>query len=670
MTRGRACSRRITTAAAFVLALVPARAAWGFTPAGHKVLEVMAYRELGEGPEADAEALAYLMRDGEIEPALCMNDGTGDCRDRRETDPLAWWPVPRTDTPDMILARQFSHVGQCFHFMAQRDDESTDHYGNPSDPNDPHVSYALQWTAYDRCVTQLEGILADIVVDARGGPRAARQNARGMYELMHAVMDSYSMAHTERDYADRVPGGDPKIRYLKVWQPTVVNPLSDESLHSRHAIFEPRDDDFIDRFAVVDGRPCTDYVSRPYQMPAACLSETGRLAVDALKDLVHVVVWLRVEPQRAAYLHAIWQQFVSKHLAHASRPLPGRRGAPTEYEEIPFAFLGARVQSTLGRDGHVDTTIAGRYILHSGRFDPLTLAASFEVGTRESPGQPNRLLLREDVDLALPLGDRVGLAMTPLSIASTTPYHGAPQGLVSSGMEVASRAVRLDFFEPFGLRRVSFSLWGPVEYSWLDDEFRWSLGAGVWGTLDEHRPGAADRHASEPDPHAALGPWPHPHPWDSELRKPATWWPQPGVYLGATSGSSGIGYGPGGKVEEGIELGFLRRNPWGEPRPLSGSVLLGAIALPNTGASRGLHTALAGAIAARVKAIGPIALTAEAGVGSPDLAPSSAFGTSFQVRGGAALSVGGIDLVVLSPTWPPSDFSAGEILTTRIVIEP
>src|SRR5579863_6653644 len=100
--------------AAAVISVASSGAA--FTPQGHTVLEAMAYRELGQGADDDRSALAYLMNDGEIERPVCSNGPVGSCKDRFESDPLAFWPPPHTDSPDMILARQFSHVGQCFHF--------------------------------------------------------------------------------------------------------------------------------------------------------------------------------------------------------------------------------------------------------------------------------------------------------------------------------------------------------------------------------------------------------------------------------------------------------------------------------------------------------------------------------------------------------------------------
>ena len=145
----------------------------------------------------DLVVLADLTRDGVFEKPLCFESATDDCASRYTTDPLAWWLTPHTDAPDRILARQFDHIGQCFHFMAQSDDENGLHYTTPSANGGPHAAYGLIWDAYDRCVDLLGSLVANVVQD----PVAARANATGMYELMHAIMDSYSLAHVERDYA-------------------------------------------------------------------------------------------------------------------------------------------------------------------------------------------------------------------------------------------------------------------------------------------------------------------------------------------------------------------------------------------------------------------------------------------------------------------------------------
>ena len=271
-----------------------------FVPAGHKVLEAMAYREMGYLPGNDAprtldlDILADLTRDGVFEKPMCFENDSDDCTARYESDPLSWWLTPHTDAPDRILARQFDHIGQCFHFMAQSADENGDHYTTPTAGRGPHASYGLVWDAYDRCVGLLETLVGNVVDD----PITARHGAVGMYELMHAIMDSYSMAHVQRDYAtwatEDPTKNDPRIAFLKVWQPTVPNPFGGSHQNTRHEIFEPRDDDFIDAFRLIDGRPCTYYVPRPYSMPAACLSQSGRLAVEALKDMMRLVHAFRI----------------------------------------------------------------------------------------------------------------------------------------------------------------------------------------------------------------------------------------------------------------------------------------------------------------------------------------------------------------------------------------
>ena len=221
-------------------ALVATRDAHAFKPEGHVVIEVMAYRELGTGPDGDV--LGSLIRDGALEAPVCFWNRSRDCMDRFESDPLAWWPAPHADAADMVLARQFSHSGQCFHFMAEQDDENGPHWVDPANPRDPHVSYGLMWDAYLRCVNQLEWMLWRVVEN----PIAARKQAHGLYELMHAVMDSYSRAHTERDYDAWKGDVDPTIEFLKIWQPTVGNPFSEESRNTRHEIFEVRDEHYIE----------------------------------------------------------------------------------------------------------------------------------------------------------------------------------------------------------------------------------------------------------------------------------------------------------------------------------------------------------------------------------------------------------------------------------------
>jgi hypothetical protein len=650
---------RLTTASGALLAAVLAtRDAPAFVPAGHLVLEVMAYREMADDPH-DRAVLATLMRDGVIEAPLCFGDGSPTCRARFESDPLAWWPAPRTDAPDRILARQFDHVGQCFHFMAQQSDESAPPapYVDPKDPADPHVAYGLIWDAYYRCVNQLGWVLQRTVLD----PIEARTNARGMYELMHAVMDSYSAAHTERDYAawQNATGRDPAIRFLRVWQPTVANPFADANKNTRHELFETRDDDYVDRERIVAGRPCTYYVPRPYTVPPECLSTSGRLAVAALRDLMRLVVELRAtRGQTPAAIRTRWTAFVDRHLRHAATRPPLRPAPPHEREKLPFLFVGTRAQLAPA-DGIFDDTLAVRYLLTSAAVDPLSLSFELEAGSRHDfPARGAAFLLRQDVDLMLTLGTNFWLGVAPVSIGYVAGRDTAAQ------LEAVARA-RLDWFEPFGLERIALSAWGG-EYSWLDQRARAALGLSFMVALSEREPGRLDRVLRR-RPSAVADPsaWTPPAPWDSQLRS----WAGPiwfGAHVGATTGS-GLVSGPGGKIREGVQVDVLKRNAWGDINPFSVALLVQDVLELTSGTTP--HTSLAAFLSPRLYVLGPLGVIGDVGLMTPDLSGASLHPWAFESRAGVVLTVGRLDVIVESPTVPRTDFNAGEILTARLGLD-
>ncbi len=634
------------------------RDARAFKPEGHVIIEVMAYREMGTGP--DANVLATLIRDGAIEAPICFWNRSPDCIDRFESDPLAWWPAPHTDAADMILARQFSHSGQCFHFMAQQDDEAGDHWVDPMNPRDPHVTYGLMWDAYLRCENQLEWILWRVVQN----PIDARKKARGMYELMHAVMDSYSRAHTERDYEgwSATKGTDPPIEYLKVWQPTVGNPFAESSLKSRHQISDDRDEHYISAVHVEDGRACSEYVAHPYGMPPGCLSQEGRLATNAIEDLMRLVVSMRQKKATRLQVHAAWMAYVAKHLPHAAtlaqdprRPLPAY-----EHETVPFAFFGTRGQST-PQTGTFDGTIFGRYVVTSGAIDPLTLAIQAEVGSRtdfsaQGAGTTRGLVLRQDIDAMLSLGNNLSVGFTPFSLDYTAGQN--QPGRVGA----VTRALRIDLFEPLHLSRVALSVWAPVEYSWLDAQLRWSVGLGISSGLLEHEPGVV---------HRAYGPsrrareagdvaWVPPEPWDSDLRSssgPAIL----GAYVGATAASVD------GKIHEGLQLELHKRNWWGALNSLSYGLLLeDTLEFTNESAP---HTSLSGFATGRWYVYSPFGIVVDAGVNTQDLSPAQLHPWSFQSRMGLVLTIGRVDIIVESPTIPRYDWVSSELLSARLALE-
>jgi hypothetical protein len=653
-------TRRIVASCALGAAVacsLVARDAHAFKPEGHVVIEVMAYREMGTGP--DSQVLAALIRDGAIEAPVCFWDRSPDCIERFESDPLAWWPAPHTDAADMILARQFSHSGQCYHFMAQQDDEGGPHWVDPMNPRDPHVTYGLMWDAYLRCTNQLEWIVWRVIQN----PIDARKKARGMYELMHAVMDSYSRAHTERDYFGWSPttGTDPPIEYLKVWQPTVGNPFAQSTLSSRHEMSDDRDEHYIQPTHIEEGRTCSTYVAHPYGMPPACLSQEGRLATNAIEDLMRLVVTMRAKKATRLQVHAAWMAYVAKHLPHAAtlaqnptRPIPAY-----EHETVPFFFFGTRAQST-PQNGVFDGTLFGRYVVTSGAIDPLTLAIQAEVGTRSDFSQHSSgarsFMARQDIDAMLSLGNNLSVGFTPFSLDYTAGQNQP------SRVGAVSRAIRVDLFEPLHLSRVAFSVWAPVEYSWLDAQLRWSVGFGISGGLLEHAPGVV---------HRAYGPsrkareagdvaWYPPQPWDSELRSssgPAVL----GAYVGATAASVD------GKIHEGIELDFHKRNWWGALNTLSyGFMLEDTLEFTNETAP---HTSLGAFASGRWYLWSPFGLIVDAGVNTQDLSPAQLHPWSFQSRGGLVLTISRLDIIIESPTVPRYDWVANELLSARLSLE-
>jgi hypothetical protein len=647
-----AASSALGAAVALGLCLTT-RDAHAFKPEGHVVIEVMAYREMGTGP--DSQVLASLIRDGALEAPVCFWNRSPDCLDRFESDPLAWWPAPHTDAADMILARQFSHTGQCFHFMAQQDDEAGDHWVDPMNPRDPHVTYGLMWDAYLRCTNQLEWMVWRVVQN----PIDARKNAHGLYELMHAVMDSYSRAHTERDYVgwSATTGTDPPIEYLKVWQPTVGNPFAEATRTSRHEISDDRDEHYIQPTHIEDGRACSTYVAHPYGMPPACLSQEGRLATNAVEDLMRLVVAMRAKKATRLQVHAAWVEYVAKHMPHAAtlarnptRPMPAY-----ESETVPFMFFGTRAQST-PQSGALDATLFGRYVVTSGAIDPLTLAVQAEVGSRNDFSHEHAFVARQDIDAMLSLGNNLSIGFTPFSLD----YTAGPSQ--PGRVEAVSRAIRVDLFEPLHLSRIAFTVWAPVEYSWLDAQARWSFGFGVSGGLLEHAPGVVHRSfgPSKKAREAGDVAWYPPQPWDSELRSssgPAIL----GAYVGATAASID------GKIHEGIELELHKRNWWGALNTLSyGFLLEDTVEFTDESAP---HTSLGGFAMGRWYVYSPFGLIAEAGVNSQDLSPAQLHPWSFQSRGGLVLTIGRLDIIIESPTVPRYDWVSNEILNARLALE-
>ena len=199
-------------------------------------------------------------------PSTCRSASGAATRRRRSasdaaaSNPLLDWPQPLTDRPDAAFRRQFSDVGQCFHYMATLDDAQTDALPGTAVPR------ALATSAVVRCNDLLDGLLRQVVVI--GGP-ATRRSSHGLYEFMHAVGDSFSGSHTERT-------DDGRIGYLRVWQPIekLVKLPTERSARIPATAYH-KWDDHRDKTYVIEGGEAhcekrTDQpVRRPLRVPLA-----------------------------------------------------------------------------------------------------------------------------------------------------------------------------------------------------------------------------------------------------------------------------------------------------------------------------------------------------------------------------------------------------------------
>lgn len=240
-----------------------------------------AYRSVVEGRDgqpARPEVLRDLINDGALGAPICFGvaaDLPRRCRTVATENPLLQWPQPFTDRPDHNYARQFTEPGQCVHFMGMLQDEASALLPGR------HVPRALATSALVRCRDMLDDILRQVVLVGGVG---TRESGYGLYELMHAVTDSFSHAHTERQ------PGTHRIDFLRVWGPIgklAMSRLSDYFADSplQHDADDPRDSSYVRNFAQVNGLPCKDLTALPYTVPFPCLSEEGDLARQALLEL-------------------------------------------------------------------------------------------------------------------------------------------------------------------------------------------------------------------------------------------------------------------------------------------------------------------------------------------------------------------------------------------------
>ena len=303
------------------------------------MIEAAAYKRLlaldavpGTGVSGRA-LLASLIATGYLFEPPCFDRAhpRGDCGAAQRLDlPLLYWPTLGSGTPDIVINRQLGQQGQCQHFMARTSDGLS--------PFDPRYDApgALATTAYSRCVN-LTGVVFDGMLR---DPYLAHERLVGTYVLMHAIEDSFSAAHVDRDAGSH-------IVHLLSW--TLID-WPTYALHghahfppeTHHAVTDKRDLEYIrwDQRAR-SGVTCRSF-HNPYAFPAECLTDRARAARDAVVDLL--VVTYRLEANAAALGRrpsltspaspqdaALWMAFLEANLSSIAAPpqMPDREAAHT-----------------------------------------------------------------------------------------------------------------------------------------------------------------------------------------------------------------------------------------------------------------------------------------------------------------------------------------------------
>jgi hypothetical protein len=504
--------------AATLLARAPA---WAFDLDGHAIIEATAYKRLlalARVPETQVsgrELLAALVADGVLLEPPCFDERSHGCgpRDRLER-PLAFWPILGASAADLIINRQLNASAQCQHFMAETRDGLT-----PPDPR-MGVPEGLVTDAYTRCVRILGVALEGIARD----PRLARARLVGMYSLVHAIEDSFSAAHAARD-------ADNRIRYLLTW--TLLDfpayfqrGTASFPAETHHAVTDRRDADYLRRDGSADdGQPCPAFLN-PYAVPESCLTPRARAAADAVYDLVVLVYRVRAQAAAAGRPpsiseapedRALWERYVSKHLASAVAPFEPPPYRSTIGKERTDRFVGLRGSVT--RNGGWGAS-AWTSRLFFGPALPFALLLTGGAGYMREDGRGS-LVAAASLGLALPVIQRFSFGFAPIGLAGTC---GTSFDHCSASLTATTAVLIVP---------LPHSLWLTLEgprWSWANRALSGSVFALALGRSYENDP-------HEPDlPPDVMRAWQPPRPEDVLAYRMTThtW----GVWFAATTGST------------------------------------------------------------------------------------------------------------------------------------
>lgn len=540
-----------------------------------------------------------------------------------------------------------------------------------------HVPRGLATTAVARCTNLVEEMMRQVVIV---GGAATRESGYGLYELMHAVTDSFSYAH-----AERMPGTH-EIDYLRVWGPVsglLVSRLSDYYAESplQHDAADVRDSAYIRTFAVVKGRPCKELTDLPYTVPVACLSDEGDQARRALVELLVLVRNLRMEKLRTTpgvhtdpQASAAWKGFKARWFTPAN-PCEGAEclaKQPAELVETGGMLFGGGTTVNPTR-GFLDVTGNFRLIKWTQQASPFVFGLDAEAGYRWMYGTGANLgVVGAGLILGIPIDHRSGIGFYPLGGRFT---FGGPD----VNWEIYSQGL---LFEFHATENLSISLAGPIEVDWRTVTFNWSFGVVIGYTPTRKRVagGHLTRHPEEIVP-AYDDAWAPEPLWFGRLKGRESAW---SLFLDATPIPQASA--PGSPVMGGLAALGARlmwdRDPWGDhlATAYGGTLAMGVRSTsPDTS-----YLTLTGALEVRWYflpwlglSIVPVRIE-----GGPKVRGTSIDDVSTGVRGsppnqyylqagsriGVALSAGMVELLVQAPTlaWQVSPFDTGEILSLNL----
>ncbi len=636
------------------------------------MIEATAYRTLAEGRDGNPprpEVLRDLVNDGALDPPWCFGRGDApprDCRDAAASNPLLFWPQPETDRPDAFFRRQFSDAGQCFHYMGTLGDALSD----PLPGTD--VPRALATRAIVRCNDLLDGLLRQVVVD--GGP-GTRRSGFGLYELMHAVGDSFSGSHTDR--------AETGVASLRVWKPIekIAGLPTERSKKIPDSAFH-KWDDHRDKTYVLEGgvEACETRTANPYDVPYECLSPEGESARRALAELLVVVRDLRLaqlaapkgadtKPEASGAWRAYRTRWFTPVHACAGEECGARQ--PQEISPGTYAFLGlgTRYDPTAGV---FDVGARASVLRYAEDINPFVYELAATLGYRAAKEGSGQGVFGISFDFVLPVGFKAAVGFTPAEVRTVF-------GGTGGGAEVVTRLLRFDYKLSDG---VQLSLSAPLEVNWRKPRADWSFGAGLaWGLTSPRFAGG----------HTLL------HHDEEVVRRDDAWVPPPAPYgrlggrrptLYAVSGIS-VADPPEGKIEgNDYGLGMLGaevtwdRDRWGGRYAFTPAVALTAGRRSTTGESGYVTGTLS--LGIRWFVLGPLGLSvtavrleygpktsgkdeADATLGAHG-SPGDAYYFLAGSRIGVALRLGIFDLLVEGPTiaWDSQPFGAHEILGFRL----